>query len=185
MPRQGRNANKPGQYRMTKRAELDRSHAYADHRGGDRAAPECRPVADVDLVDRRGGGRDPPTAYRHFADMDEVFGACMGHRLATHPTPDPSPWVAIEGFEARARRVLTDLYRWYGDIGYVLYPIFRDIDSVPPRSRAAIEGMERPVRRGHPERRPLGRPSRQTTSGRRGAHRSATDLARTGPRRRT
>jgi hypothetical protein len=64
----------------------------------------------------------------------------MGHWLAMHPPPDPEPWPAIAGFEPRARRVLTDLYRWYGDVGYVLYPIFRDIDSVLPRSRAVIEG---------------------------------------------
>ena len=34
---------------------------------------------------------------------------------------------------------MRDLYRWYGDIGHVLYPVYRDIDSVPPRSRALVE----------------------------------------------
>ena len=36
--------------------------------------------------------------------------------------------------------MLADLYRWYGDVGYALYPVFRDIDSVPPYSRAVVEG---------------------------------------------
>ena len=71
------------------------------------------------------------TVYRHFADMDEVFTACMAHWLSAHPAPDPGPWLTIEGFEARARRVLTDVYRWYEDVGHELYPVYRDIDSVP------------------------------------------------------
>ena len=79
------------------------------------------------------------TVYRHFADMDEVFTACMGHWLSAHPPPDPGPWLAIEGFEARARRVLDDVYRWYGDAGYELYPVYRDIESVPASSRVVIE----------------------------------------------
>jgi AcrR family transcriptional regulator len=140
LPKQGRIANKPGPYRMTKRAELiDRTRmriteaAIAQHLSVGPSRTSISSIAEEAGVTR-------PTVYRHFADMDEVFGACMGHWLATHPTPDPGPWVAIQAFEARARRVLTDLYRWYGDVGFVLYPILRDIDSVPPRSRAAIEG---------------------------------------------
>lgn len=139
MAKQGRNANKPGRYRMTRRAELiDRTRmriteaAIAQHLSVGPSKTSLSSIAEEAGVTR-------PTVYRHFADMDEVFGACMGHWLATHPTPDPGPWVAIEGFEARARRVLTDLYRWYGDVGYVLHPIYRDIDSIPPRSRAVAE----------------------------------------------
>jgi len=79
------------------------------------------------------------TVYRHFADMDEVFAACMGHWLSTNPPPDPAGWVTIEDFQARANRVLTDVYRWYGDVGYQLYPVYRDIESVPGASRTVIE----------------------------------------------
>ena len=79
------------------------------------------------------------TVYRHFADMDEVFTACMGHWLSTNPPPDPAAWLAIDEFEARARRALTDLYGWYGDVGYELYPVYRDIESVPTSSRRVIE----------------------------------------------
>jgi AcrR family transcriptional regulator len=84
------------------------------------------------------------TVYRHFADMDEVFTACMGHWLSRNPPPDAAAWVAIEDFDARAKRVLTDIYRWYGDVGYELYPVYRDIESVPPSSRVVIETFTDP-----------------------------------------
>lgn len=124
---------------MTKRAGLiDRTReritqaAVAQHLSVGPSRTSISSIAEAAGVTR-------PTVYRHFADMDEIFGACMGHWLSTHPHPDPGPWMTIEGFEPRARRVLTDLYRWYGDVGHVLYPIYRDIDSIPPRSRAVAE----------------------------------------------
>ncbi len=84
------------------------------------------------------------TVYRHFADMDEVFTACMGHWLSTHPPPDSGAWLAIKSFEARATRVLTDVYRWYSDVGHQLYPVYRDIESVPASSRSIIEAWSDP-----------------------------------------
>ena len=125
---------------MTKRAELiDRTReriAAAAVRQHLSVGPSRTSIASI----AEAAGVTRPTVYRHFANMDEVFTACMAHWLSRHPSPDPAPWIAIEAFESRARRVLTDLYRWYGDVGYALYPVFRDIDSVPPQSRAVIEG---------------------------------------------
>ncbi len=86
-----------------------------------------------------------PTVYRHFADMDQVFTACIAHWLSTNPQPDPGPWLAIEGFEARASRVLTDLYRWYDDVGFQLYPVYRDIESVPAAARLVAETWSDPL----------------------------------------
>ena len=50
------------------------------------------------------------TLYRHFASMDELFGACMGHWRTLHPPPDPESWRRIP-LERRLRHGLTDLYR--------------------------------------------------------------------------
>jgi len=86
-----------------------------------------------------------PTVYRHFADMDEIFSACIAHWVSTNPQPDPGPWLAIEGFEARASRVLTDVYRWYDDVGYQLYPLYRDIESIPPAARPVAESWSDPL----------------------------------------
>jgi AcrR family transcriptional regulator len=124
---------------MTKRARLIDSTrmriteaAVAQHLSVGPSRTSISSIAEAAGVTR-------PTVYRHFADMDEIFVACMGHWLATNPPPDPGPWMKIGSLEARARRVLTDLYRWYGDVGYVLYPLYRDIDSIPARSRAVVE----------------------------------------------
>lgn len=93
----------------------------------------------------RWAGVTRPTVYRHFADMDEIFSACIAHWVSTNPQPDPGPWLAIEEFEARARRVLTDAYRWYNDVGYQLYPLYRDIQSIPPAARPVAEGWSDPL----------------------------------------
>lgn len=77
------------------------------------------------------------TVYRHFADLDALFVACMGHWSAENPGPDVAGWMAIESLEARARRAFTDLYRWYADRDEELYPIYRDWAAMPETARLA------------------------------------------------
>jgi AcrR family transcriptional regulator len=79
------------------------------------------------------------TVYRHFRDQDELFAACMGHWLTLHPRPDPAAWSATRELQARARRALTEIYKWYAASGHELYPIYRDIDAVPPSTRAVMD----------------------------------------------
>jgi AcrR family transcriptional regulator len=80
------------------------------------------------------------TVYRHFRDQDELFGACMGHWRTIHPAPDPTTWTDIPDLEARARHALAAIYAWYDQIGDQLYPIYRDIASIPPQTRAIMGG---------------------------------------------
>lgn len=82
------------------------------------------------------------TVYHHFANQDEIFGACMAHWAAIHPRPDVAAWQTVAGLEARARHGLRELYAWYVDTGEDLYPIHRDIALVPPGARQAIEATE-------------------------------------------
>lgn len=77
------------------------------------------------------------TLYRHFASMDELFGACMGHWRSLHPPPDPLAWTQIDDFEPRVRRALSELYRWYEANSEDLYPIYRDAAHTPVSNRAA------------------------------------------------
>jgi AcrR family transcriptional regulator len=77
------------------------------------------------------------TLYRHFASRDELFQACMSHWRALHPPPDPAAWTAITSFDARVRRALSDLYRWYGENGDELYPIYRDAAFTPASNQRA------------------------------------------------
>ena len=69
--------------------------------------------------------------YRHFADLDELFIACMGHWNGANPGPDLDAWMAIEPLEVRARRAFGDLYRWYEAREEELYPIYRDWSAMP------------------------------------------------------
>jgi AcrR family transcriptional regulator len=80
------------------------------------------------------------TVYRHFADLDALFGACMAHWSARNPRPDPTAWRAIPGLDERARRAFGEVYGWYRDHADELHPLYRDASAMPPsalRSREA------------------------------------------------
>ena len=75
------------------------------------------------------------TVYRHFADADEVFLACMGHWSGLHPAPDPVSWRAEPDLEARARLALAQLSDWYREVADDLAPIERDVELLPASAR--------------------------------------------------
>ena len=79
------------------------------------------------------------TVYRHFADLDAVFVACMAHWGATNPRPDAAAWAAIPNLEQRARQAFGELYRWYRDHVDDLYPIDRDVAAIPVSAQQARE----------------------------------------------
>ncbi|MES2209365.1 MAG: TetR family transcriptional regulator [Chloroflexota bacterium] len=71
------------------------------------------------------------TVYRHFKDQGELFDACRRHWYTTNPPPDAAAWQAIPVLEDRARRAFFELYGWYRDHGAELFPIYRDMASMP------------------------------------------------------
>ena len=77
------------------------------------------------------------TLYRHFPSKDALFQACMAHWRAQHPPPDPERWRRIPEFGARVRTAIAELYRWYGDNGDDLYPIYRDAAFTPEATHRA------------------------------------------------
>lgn len=81
------------------------------------------------------------TVYRHFADLDALFVACMGHWNAVNPAPDVGAWLAIESLEARARRAFSDLYEWYEARHEELYPIYRDWSAMPESAQRAMDAQ--------------------------------------------
>lgn len=145
MATQARKSKATRPYRMRRRAEdVGRTReriAEAAVRQHLSVGPSQTSIVSIAAA----AGVTRPTVYRHFADMDEIFAACIAHWVSTNPQPDPRSWLAIEGFEPRARRVLTDAYRWYNDAGYELYPVYRDIESVPASSRLVIETWSDPL----------------------------------------
>ena len=78
------------------------------------------------------------TVYRHFADLDALFVACMGHWSATHPGPDIEAWAAIEPAGLRAGRAFDELYAWYATVHEELYPIYRDQSAMPVSAQQAM-----------------------------------------------
>ena len=80
------------------------------------------------------------TVYRHFADAEELFTACMAHHAALYPRPDPATWATNPDLGDRARVALTGLYGWYVDHGADLVPLVRDIALWPA---GAIERNQR------------------------------------------
>lgn len=80
------------------------------------------------------------TVYRHFPDFDGLFAACRAHWRAENPPPDASAWTAIDGLEPRARHALTELYAWYRAKAEALFPIYRDLTTMPLPSQQAVQG---------------------------------------------
>jgi AcrR family transcriptional regulator len=80
------------------------------------------------------------TVYRHFADADEVFNACMGHWTAQHPAPDPAAWRSVPDLAPRVRLALAQISDWYREVADDLAPIERDIASIPQSARDRRNG---------------------------------------------
>jgi AcrR family transcriptional regulator len=75
------------------------------------------------------------TVYRHFADADAVFNACIGHWSAQHPAPDPATWRVVGELPSRVRLALAQVSDWYEETADDLAPIERDIAAVPASAR--------------------------------------------------
>ena len=83
------------------------------------------------------------TVYRHFSDLDVLFEACRAHWRAENPPPDPRLWAETPGLEARARRGLTEFYAWYREHAEELFPIYRDMTTMPPSSQETMRSDNR------------------------------------------
>lgn len=83
------------------------------------------------------------TVYRHFADLDVLFEACRAHWRAQNPPPDPRLWAELFGLEARVRRGLTEFYAWYREHADELFPIYRDMTTMPLSSQETTRSENR------------------------------------------
>lgn len=83
------------------------------------------------------------TVYRHFADLDVLFEACRAHWRAENPPPDIAAWTGIADLETRVRSALTRLYGWYRVHADELFPIYRDMTSMPDSSQERMRAENR------------------------------------------
>lgn len=83
------------------------------------------------------------TVYRHFADLDVLFEACRAHWRAENPPPNAAAWAEVPDLEARARRAFGELYGWFRDHAEELFPIYRDISTMPVSSQARMRDENR------------------------------------------
>jgi AcrR family transcriptional regulator len=125
---------------MTKRAEqvdLTRQHiAAAAARLHTTVGPANTSIAGI----AEEAGVTRLTVYRHFPDFDGLFAACRAHWRAENPPPDATAWAEIDDLERRTRRALSELYAWYRAKAEALFPIYRDLTTMPLTSQQAVRG---------------------------------------------
>jgi AcrR family transcriptional regulator len=122
-------------YRMSRRAELvDQTREQitaAAARLHTTVGPANTTIASI--ADEAGVTR--LTVYRHFNDLDVLFEACRAHWRAENPPPNAAAWLEIPDLERRARRAIAELYAWFRDHADELFPIYRDMTSMPVSSQ--------------------------------------------------
>lgn len=130
-------------YRMTRRAEsVDQTRqriTEAAARLHTSVGPAHTTVASI--ADEAGVTR--LTVYRHFADLDVLFEACRAHWRAQNPPPDARRWPEIDDLGMRARQALGELYGWYREHAEELFPIYRDMTTMPPSSQDRMRAENR------------------------------------------
>lgn len=130
-------------YRMARRAELvDQTReriTAATARLHTSIGPANTSVAAI----AEEAGVTRLTVYRHFDDLDVLFEACRAHWRAENPPPDISAWTGIPDLEPRARTALTRLYGWYRKHAEELFPIYRDMSTMPDSSQERMRAENR------------------------------------------
>jgi AcrR family transcriptional regulator len=130
-------------YRMTRRAALvDETReriTAATARLHTTVGPANTSIASI----AEEAGVTRLTVYRHFPDLEVLFQACRAHWRAENPPPDARAWPDTPKFEARARRALTELYAWYRDHADELFPIYRDMTTMPAIAQEAMKADNR------------------------------------------
>lgn len=79
------------------------------------------------------------TVYRHFPDLEQLFGACTAHWVAgLRNRPDPGAWISEPEPSARLRAALAQVYAFYREGQDMLRLVQRDIEALPPAHVDAI-----------------------------------------------
>src|SRR5919107_390063 len=71
------------------------------------------------------------TYYAHFPELKDLYRACMGHRLASNPLPEPSSWADVADAEERLRVALSEVYAYFSGEEAMLSNVLRDTPLDP------------------------------------------------------
>jgi AcrR family transcriptional regulator len=71
------------------------------------------------------------TYYAHFPELKDLYRACMGHRLASNPLPEPSSWADVADAEERLRVALSEVYAYFSREEAMLSNVLRDTPLDP------------------------------------------------------
>lgn len=93
------------------------------------------------------------TVYRHFPDLESLFGACSAHWASLNPPPDPAEWK-----DKPLGAALAELYDWYEWGEAMLVNVRRDLPLVPAMTRpravfdARFQALHAALMSGRPKR---------------------------------
>lgn len=87
-------------------------------------------------------GVERPTVYRHFPTTEALFTACSSHNWTQNPRPDPEPWLTIKDPEARLRKALSEIYRYYSSNETALWSVLRDLEDEPELRRFGARAVQ-------------------------------------------
>lgn len=130
-------------YRMHRRAELVGQTRQRITAATARLHTTVGPANTTVAAIAEEAGVTRLTVYRHFDDLDVLFEACRAHWRAENPPPDARAWPETVGLEARARRALTELYGWFREHAAELFPIYRDLTTMPLSAQETLHDENR------------------------------------------
>lgn len=128
---------KPRGYQLRARADKQ----AATHRALAKAAYELHssvgPAKTTISAIAERAGVQRLTVYRHFADQDAIFTACIAHAFELDPPPDLQAWIPIADPEMRLRTALTTMYGYYRRNHQLLANNYRDAELPAVATRMA------------------------------------------------
>jgi AcrR family transcriptional regulator len=124
-------SDKKRPYKMKRRAELEAQTKQRITESAVELHGTLGPARTSMKAVAEHAGVPRSTVYRHFADDEELFGACSAHWAAENPPPDVSRWASIDDPAQRFETALDELYAYYRRAGGMLDKLLRDESSVP------------------------------------------------------
>jgi AcrR family transcriptional regulator len=124
-------SDKKRPYKMKRRAELEAQTKQRITESAVELHGTLGPARTSMKAVAEHAGLPRSTVYRHFADEEELFGACSAHWAEENPPPDVSRWQRIDDPSERLEVALDELYAYYRQAGGMLDKLFRDEAQVP------------------------------------------------------